>query len=634
MSRRKRNKVKATRVTDEQQKVVNTTDSFSNPLARTGFGMPNLLEATEYPLTRFTQNYQEINSLYRSHWVVQKIINVIPQDMLKNGYDIQTDLKPEQIQEVLRIIRKTRLHAKILEGLYWGRLYGGAIGVMLIDGAEDLSVPLDLDEIQIGDFKGLIILDRWNGVSVANELIDDINDDEFGQPKYYDIQLNENSAIQRIHHSRVVRFVGREMPYLERMAENYWGTSELEHIIDELKKRDNVSWNIALLTFMANIRLLKMEGMEQILASGNEQAQTRLYATISGMNHMLNNNAIQILGKDDEFVTQQYSFSGLGDVYDRFMMDVSGACGIPATKLFGRSPAGMNATGESDLQNYYDTIEANQESQLRPVLDKLLPVIFTSALGAVPDDLDYVFNPIRRSQDVEKQNIGSQQTQAVVQAFTAGLISQKTALSELQGSSKLTGMWTNITDEEISRADDDIEAVGEAPMMPTMDADFNEEDHPRDEKGQFTSSESKAFNAENKNNSELPEGLATELGQKFTGYKGNEAIDKLLEEKHGYVENAFESPQLFAPISLAWGNDRYGLKHIIQRRMEQNITGDKLTDFLHNIDDVLKNGNLIEANHGSIEIYYGKQSVVVAPNFSNSQLHFIITSFRSKRKPK
>lgn len=490
MSRRKRNKLKASRVTDEKKQSTRVADSFSNPLARMGFGMPNLLEATEYPLTRFTQNYQEINSLYRSHWVVQKIINVIPQDMLKNGYDIQSDLPPDQLQEVFRTIRKTRLHDKILEGLYWGRLYGGALGVMLIDGCEDLSHPLELDEIEIGDFKGLLILDRWNGVNVGIELVDDICDDEFGLPKYYEIQLNEGSAIQRVHHSRVCRFIGREMPYLEKMAENYWGTSELEHVIDELKKRDNVSWNIALLTFMANIRILKLEGMEQILSTGDERVQQRLYNTIEGMNQMLNSNALQVLGKDDDFVTQQYTFSGLGDVYDRFMMDVSGACGIPATKLFGRSPAGMNATGESDLQNYYDVIEANQESQLRPVLDKLLPVIFISALGAIPDDFDYIFNPVRRSQDVEKQNIGSQQTQAVVQAFTAGLISQKTALSELQGSSKLTGMWTNITDEEIANADSEVEAAGEAPMMPTMDADFNENDVKRDKNGKFATASS------------------------------------------------------------------------------------------------------------------------------------------------
>lgn len=489
MSRRKRNKTKPTRVADNQHSAVKTVDSFSNPLSRTGFGMPNLMNATQYPLTRYTQNYQELNSLYRSHWVIQKIINVIPQDMMKNGYDIQTDLKPEQIQEVLRVIRTTRMHSKILEGLYWGRLYGGSIGVILIKGDTNLEEPLDLDAIPMGAFKGLTILDRWNGVYPDVELIDDIDEPEFGYPKYYNVQLTEGGANIKIHHSRVCRFIGREMPYLEKMAENYWGTSEIEHVIDELQKRDNVSWNIALLTFMANIRVLKLEGMEQILSMGNTQAQEQLYNTIEGMNMMLNNNAMQILGKDDDLVSQQYTFSGIADMYDRFMMDVSGASGIPATKLFGRSPAGMNSTGESDLQNYYDTIEANQISQLQPILDKLLPVVFVSALGAVPDDLDYVFNPVRRASDDEKQDLGSKQTSAVVEAYTAGLISQKTALAELQGGSKITGMWSNITDKDIANADDTIDAVGEelVPDMPTMDADFNEGDHPRDENGRFTS---------------------------------------------------------------------------------------------------------------------------------------------------
>lgn len=623
MSRRKRSKLKDTKVIDEQKPVINTADAFSNPLSRTGFGMPNLLEATEYPLTRFTQNYQEINSLYRSHWVVQKIINVIPQDMLKNGYDIQTDLKPEQIQEVLRIIRKTRLHAKILEGLYWGRLYGGAIGVMLIDGEEDLSQPLDLDQVQIGAFKGMLILDRWNGVSVAPDLVDDINDDEFGMPKYYDIQLNESSAVQRIHHSRVCRFVGREMPYLEKVAETYWGTSELEHIIDELKKRDNVSWNIALLTFMANIRILKLEGMEQILSTGDERVQQRLYNTIEGMNQMLNSNALQVLGKDDDFVTQQYTFSGLGDVYDRFMMDVSGACGIPATKLFGRSPAGMNATGESDLQNYYDTIEANQESQLRPVLDKLLPVIFTSALGAVPDDLDYVFNPIRRSQDVEKQNIGSQQTQAVVQAFTAGLISQKTALSELQGSSKLTGMWTNITDEEISRADDEIESVGEAPMMPMMDADFDENKHKRDNQGRFASNES----GESKEDEpEVPQNIKHILGKQFEGVVGIDAINKVRKEGEGYVLNAYTRTDV-GGISVLWGDNRLGIQHIINRRKKQGWSEEEIDGLFSDLDSVIKKGTLTQNERGTFEISLDGKMAIISPKLDGNNFTFLLTAF-------
>lgn len=178
-----------------------------------------------------------------------------------------------------------------------------------------------------------------------------------------------------------------------------------------MKKRDNVSWNIALLTFMANIRVMKIDGMEQLLAYGGDKSQQALYNTLEGLNMMLNNNGIQILGKDDSYESHQYTFSGLGEVYDRFMMDVSGACGIPVTKLFGRSPAGMNSTGDADMDNYYDTIEQSQESQLRPVLDKLLPIVCMSALGAVPDDLDYIFNPVRRPSNDENRALAASKRQ-------------------------------------------------------------------------------------------------------------------------------------------------------------------------------------------------------------------------------
>lgn len=504
MSRRKRNKRRAQALDMKQQPPVmsqsRVADSFQNVLTRAGYGMPNPLETTAYPMTRMSFDYQQLNALYRSHWIVQRIINVVPNDMMKNGYDILSDIEPDLHDKIQAVIRRTRLHQKIISGLRWGRLYGGAAGIILIEGDEDrLEEELDLDLIAPGAFKGLLIVDRWNGIAPTSELITDINNPDFGMPASYDIML-ENGESLRIHASRICRFIGREMPYMEKLAENYWGTSEIEHVIDDLKKRDNVSWNIALLTFMANIRVLKMDGMENILSFASEKAQTELYNTVQGMNMLLNNNALQLLGKDDDYQQHQYAFSGLGDIYDRFMMDISGACGIPVTKLFGRSPAGLNSTGESDMQNYYDLIESNQEAQLRPVLEKILPIICVSALGKIPDDLDFVFNPVRRSNDNEKQDLGSQQTAAVTAAFTAGLISQKTALKELQQSSKRTGMWTNITDDDIATADDAVIGVGEDVQVPSFtmnDAAFKEDEHPRDENGRFSSNSSSTNEAEN-----------------------------------------------------------------------------------------------------------------------------------------
>lgn len=620
-------KSKARRLTNDAGRNVGrklTLDEFVNPLARSGAGMPNLLEATEYPLTRFTQNWQVLNSLYRSHWVVQKIINTIPQDMMKNGYDFQSDINPDQIQKISKIIRQTRLHSKILNGLYWGRLYGGAAGIIMIDGEADrMDEPLDLDRVMPGAFKGLLIMDRWSGIQPSADLITDITDPDFGMPEYYEVTLPEGQGVIQLHNSRVCRFTGREMPYLEKLAENYWGTSEMEHVFSELKKRDNVSWNIALLTFMANIRVMKMDGMEQLMAYGGEKQQEALYNTLEGLNMMLNNNGIQILGKDDSYESHQYTFSGLGEVYDRFMMDVSGACGIPVTKLFGRSPAGMNSTGDADMDNYYDTIEQSQESQLRPVLDKLLPIVCMSALGAVPDDLDYIFNPVRRPSNDEKQSLGSQQTAAVVQAYTAGLVSEKTALRELQGSSKLTGMWTNITDEQIEAASDQPEAAGEMDIpgmssMETQDADFEESKHPRSDDGKFTGGGSGGGNSIGFKQESLDL-----LGQEHKAPHGDAAVQKLLDCKNGHIKNAFIRSDI-DDITLIWGNDAVGLKHIIKRRKEENEDVDELVSHL---SDTIENGTLKINKRGRFVITKGKYQAIISPEIFNDKLNFLVTGY-------
>lgn len=475
-----------------------TNDSFQNPMIRTGVFMPNPLETTEYPLTRFTRNWQTINSLYRSHWIVRRIIDVIPEDMIKNGYHILTQLSPDQIKKIVRCDRTTRTSRRILEGLKWGRLYGGAGALIMIEGHENqLDQPLDYDTVMPSSYKGLLVLDRWSGVTPEDKLVSDISDPEFGMPEYYTVSSDALTVGIRVHHSRILRFMGRPLPYLEQLAETYWGASELEHVIDELKKRDNVSWNIAMLTFMANLRVMKMDGMGQLLATGNEQAQIQLYNTIQGMNAMMNNNSLQVLGENDSYETHQYTFGGIGETYDRFMMDVAGAAETPVTKLFGRSPAGMNATGESDMQNYYDTIEEKQEAELRPVYDKILPIMFISTLGGIPDDWDYEFNPIRRPRDDEMADLASKNTDSVTKAFQAGMVSQRTALKELRQQSEMTGMWSNITDEDIEKADDSVMqpdegmgdlmngAFGGGEPQQTTDAKWEEEKHPRRADGRF-----------------------------------------------------------------------------------------------------------------------------------------------------
>lgn len=437
---------------------VKVQDAFSNPLARLGFETPNIMEGTQYTLQRLTRDFNMLNALYRENWIIRRIIDTIPSDMLKNGFTITTELGPELLKRFDRELRTTQLIEKLRKGLKWGRLYGGALGVMLIQGqGDDLSEPLDLELIMPGDFAGLMILDRWNGVSPSSELVDDIADPEYGLPKYYNVTDPVDGTMICIHHSRCVRFVGNDLPYWEELSEVMWSASVVESVFDELKKRDNVSWNIAQLTFMANMRILKMNDLGQLLASTDSTSQQELYRTIQAQNVLMNNMGLMVMDAADSIESHQYTFGGLAECYQQFIMDIAGAAEIPVTRLFGRSPSGLNATGESDLQNYYEMIAEKQETYLRPIFSKLLPVICMSVFGAVPDDLDFEFDPVAEPSDEQRADLAKTGTDIVVSAVGAGLVSPRTGLKELKQQSERTNVWTNITDEDIEKASDEID---------------------------------------------------------------------------------------------------------------------------------------------------------------------------------
>lgn len=145
----------------------------------------------------------------------------------------------------------------------------------------------------------------------------------------------------------------------------------------------------------------------------------------------------------------QYTFTGLQEVYESMCLNLCGASHYPMTKLFGRSPAGMNATGESDLKNYYDYVDTLRESKLRPILDKLLPVMAMSAWGNVPEQFKIVFPPLWTPTAKELSEIAKAKTETIIAAFQAALIDQGTAQKELKGICEETGLFGHISDDVI-----------------------------------------------------------------------------------------------------------------------------------------------------------------------------------------
>lgn len=444
MSRRKKPK-------QNTSAAVPVRDAYSNPLFRLGYGSQSPLEATEYPLTRMTDNYALLNSLYRDNWVVQNVVGIIPDDMTKEWFRPTGSLTPQQMDRINRVQRVTGLRDKINEGLRWGRLYGGAAGLILIRGQEgSLDRPLDLEAVLPGTFAGLYILDRWCGITPEMGLVTDPSDPDFGLPEYYTITGGEGVFEARIHHSRLLRFTGRELPYLEKLAEMYWGASEVEALYREVVMYDNTTANMAALTFRANIDTMEVQNLDQLFSMTSGEAQRRFWNTMQAQSVMRSNFGMQLVNKGDQITNTQYTFTGLSDVHESMCLSLSGASRIPMTKLFGRSPSGLNATGENDLRNYYDYVDTLRESKLAPMLRRLLPVLAMSALGTVPEDLDISFPPLWTPTAKEVAEIARDKAETIVSVFQAGLIQADTAQRELKKMSGETDLFDSITDEEIA----------------------------------------------------------------------------------------------------------------------------------------------------------------------------------------
>ena len=417
-------------------------DGYTNPAAFLGEASP-LFSGGEFVRSAQYLDFEELTVLYRESWLAMRIIDMPSEDMTRAWYRFSSPVPEEDQESLRRLEAKHSIRRELTDAIRWARLYGGSLALMVLRGEEDrLSEPLDMDLLLPGCFRGLLVLDRAQGIEPSEELEEDLDDPDFGLPKYYSVELDDLGTV-RLHHSRVLRFTGRELPRAEARRESWWGAGEMEHIMEELQKRSAASANIAQLIFQANITTLKISDFGDALAMGTEAQKQQIRNAVMEENRFRTSFGLQILSAGDTLENHPYSFGGLAEIYEQFMLDMAGAAEIPAAKLFGRAPAGLNATGESDLKNYYESISQLQERLLRPALEKLLPVLALSAWGTLPADMAFVFNPIAAESPAETAELAEKLSLPVIEAFRAGLLTREEARAELRIRGSPYGMWQN-----------------------------------------------------------------------------------------------------------------------------------------------------------------------------------------------
>lgn len=449
-----------------------TADGYENLTARLGIRSPNLSSSGTYAPNFTSRNRTLLEFAYRSSWLVGAAVDAIADDMTKKGVGITSQLDPKVKNRLEAEWEALAIWEALNDILKWSRLYGGAIGVILIDG-QDMSQPLRVETIGRDAFKGILPLDRWMLNLTSTEMITDLGPD-LGKPLFYEV-VGTAQGIPgwKIHHSRVIRMDGIGLPYQQAYTENGWGMSVIERLYDRLLAYDSASTGAAQLIHKSHLRTYSIEGLREVLGTGGEvEAELmkhldmiRLFQSIEGMT---------IMDKDDAFQTHSYSFGGLSDVLEQFSQQIAGAVGIPMVRLFGQSPAGWS-TGDTDLANYYDNISTLQARRLRRQVRRLFDILHRSLSGTpLPEDFTFEFTPLWQMKETDRAAVAMSIVEALGKAVDSDLLPLHVARSALRDAAKVTGIGANISDEDIEDAKDidpptsgdfhtpDLDATGKA----------------------------------------------------------------------------------------------------------------------------------------------------------------------------
>ncbi len=324
-----------------------------------------------------------------------------------DSVDTGPGLDDEVTAGLMKQLRALGAFEKMKEAAIWGRHFGGGVVfVGALDG-KDVAEPLDEDAIDAVGF--LNVFDK-RGLRPATFFTDPLKPN-FGDVMHYEIQPTfvgngvtpTEQTNKRIHSSRLIVFPG-VLTTARRKNTNYlWDLSVMQSIMPVFRQFSTGFDSVGHLMQDAAQGVFKLKDFIAMLTSNNgAELSTRLAL----MDMTRSSSRALVLDADtEEFHREAYSFAGVKDVLEMFMLRLSAAARMPVTRLFSQAPSGLSATGESDMQTWYERVEAWQTHTLKPRLERLVCLLLKAkngpSEGVEPATWTVKFTPLKQMTEIE-----------------------------------------------------------------------------------------------------------------------------------------------------------------------------------------------------------------------------------------
>lgn len=408
-------------------------DSWVNTLTGVGTARDKQMHSEFTVGEQLTE--EQLDALYAGDDIAARICDVVPEEALRQGYQIKIEASDDDsdeppgeadtaepttskidIENAMQYSsdlekQLTELNAipSFVDAWVYARSLGGAaIYVGADDGVATENLNLPLNEKSIKSVRFLHVTDKRHLVPAS--WYSDVDNPKYGTPETYRLNPVGGGVVPstfsgsvEIHESRFIIFDGVRTSIRRRQTNNGWGDSILQRVVEQLRQFQSTWLSVSHVLQDASQAVFKIQGLIDMIAANDHDGLLARMMSVDMSRSVA--RAVMVDAELEEFTRNDISLTGYDTMLDRFSLRLAAAARMPVTILMGQSPSGMDATGESDIRWFYDTVKAQQEHYLKPKLERLVHLMMLADGRGVPENWGVTFPPLWQMTPLEEAQL-------------------------------------------------------------------------------------------------------------------------------------------------------------------------------------------------------------------------------------
>lgn len=418
-------------------RAVQRMDGWYNALTGLGVALMDKTASTRMVATH-AQSERYYEDVYHSDALARRIAELPVEEMFRQGFAIDFQEGQETQDEVRKAYDDLGCDVALSWAMTLARVVGGA---GLIVGAEDgqsADMPLNLDALQRILWLRVVGRDRLRPRTFYPP-----SHPRFGEVESYNVQyiaIGGGAAVETliVHESRVIRCDGVRVTDNRRAQNNGWGDSVFVATEEALAKVGSSFQAIGHMLVDGSQGKFKLKHLQEMIAdeADGDQMIDRRMRMIERARSIARAVVLDADGEDFEY--SERSYAGVGESINSLMLYLSAVTGVPVSLLFGQAPAGLNATGDSDIRYFYDARKAEQTREVKPKQKRLLELVMRAkqgpTSGAVPATWDVTHTPLWQLTELEQATLRKTTSEAdSIDITNQVLLPEEVALSRYGG---------------------------------------------------------------------------------------------------------------------------------------------------------------------------------------------------------